>query len=140
MWYILFKFRKYLKYYRKYLNLRNMWYIIFNAIGNIWIWEIFSLTIFICKWSIIELINLFFSYLYKDGRPIMDVPVGWCAFSPQRSMCIFGNSCTTCFTSSAVSTTWKMETQYVSQFHDTMVESLGKEPNDINHSLMLLSK
>jgi hypothetical protein len=26
----------------------------------------------------------------------------------------------------------------VSQFHDTMVDSMGKEPKDINHSLMLL--
>jgi hypothetical protein len=28
----------------------------------------------------------------------------------------------------------------VYQFHDTMVDSLGKEPNDINHSLMILTK
>jgi hypothetical protein len=28
----------------------------------------------------------------------------------------------------------------VSQFHHTMVDSLGKEPKDINHLLMLLTK
>jgi hypothetical protein len=28
----------------------------------------------------------------------------------------------------------------VSQFHDSMVDSLRKEPKDINHSLMLLTR
>jgi hypothetical protein len=34
----------------------------------------------------------------------------------------------------------KDKNQYVFQFHDTMVDSLGKEPKDINQSLMLLTK
>ena len=28
----------------------------------------------------------------------------------------------------------------MSQFHDSMVDSFGKEPKDINHSLMLLTR
>jgi hypothetical protein len=36
--------------------------------------------------------------------------------------------------------TSKMENQYMFLFQDTMVDSMGKEPNDINHSLMLLTK
>jgi hypothetical protein len=33
-----------------------------------------------------------------------------------------------------------MENQYVFQFHNTMVDSLGKEPKEQNQSLMLLTK
>jgi hypothetical protein len=30
-----------------------------------------------------------FSYLYEYGELITDIPIGWCACSLQRSMCIF---------------------------------------------------